>query len=99
MCSMIGVFTTGAMGLGVSPVSGKSRVPLPAASTIAFISGHSLFLAWHLYGTHIDSLHWLSAEGAQGWGIVSWPSSYYPYSPECVEEETCEIRMQLPSGL
>src|SRR5215203_3065054 len=38
MCSMIGVFTTGAMGLGISPVSGKSLVPLPAARAIAFIS-------------------------------------------------------------
>src|SRR5215212_2794606 len=37
MCSMIGVFTTGAMGLGISPVSGKSLVPLPAARAIAFI--------------------------------------------------------------
>src|SRR5918993_2602719 len=37
MCSMIGVFTTGAMGLGISPVSGKSLVPLPAAKAIAFI--------------------------------------------------------------
>src|SRR3712207_8855894 len=36
MCSMIGVSTTGAMGLGISPVSGKSLVPLPAASAIAF---------------------------------------------------------------
>jgi hypothetical protein len=25
------------MGFGISPVSGKSRVPLPAASTIALI--------------------------------------------------------------
>ena len=41
MCSMIGVFTTGAMGLGISPVSGKSLVPLPAARAIAFI-GFSL---------------------------------------------------------
>src|SRR4028118_199570 len=39
MCSMIGVFTTGAMGLGISPVSGKSLVPLPAASAIAFTAG------------------------------------------------------------
>src|SRR5215210_5566557 len=38
MCSMIGVFTTGAMGLGISPVSGKSLVPLPAARAIAFIN-------------------------------------------------------------
>src|SRR5918911_1285188 len=38
MCSIIGVFTTGAMGLGISPVSGKSLVPLPAARAIAFIS-------------------------------------------------------------
>src|ERR671912_1113216 len=37
MCSMIGVFTTGAIGLGISPVSGKSLVPLPAARAIAFI--------------------------------------------------------------
>src|SRR5215210_2342889 len=37
MWRMIGVSTTGAMGFGISPVSGKSRVPLPAASTIAFI--------------------------------------------------------------
>src|ERR687894_1163449 len=36
MCSMIGVSTTGAMGLGISPVSGKSLVPFPAASAIAF---------------------------------------------------------------
>jgi hypothetical protein len=33
---MIGLPTTGAIGLGISPVSGKSRVPLPAAKTIAF---------------------------------------------------------------
>src|SRR5215210_8823697 len=38
MCSIMGVFTTGAMGLGISPVSGKSLVPLPAARAIAFIS-------------------------------------------------------------
>src|SRR5215210_9543017 len=38
MCSMIGVFTTGAIGFGISPVSGNSLVPLPAASAIAFIS-------------------------------------------------------------
>src|SRR5215211_4418347 len=37
MCSMIGVFTTGAKGLGTSPVNGKSLVPLPAARAIAFI--------------------------------------------------------------
>src|SRR5919199_6046848 len=37
MCSIMGVSTTGAMGLGISPVSGKSLVPLPAASAIAFI--------------------------------------------------------------
>src|SRR5215211_8537135 len=37
ICSMIGVFTTGAKGLGISPVSGKSLVPLPAARAIAFI--------------------------------------------------------------
>src|SRR5918912_971433 len=37
MCWIIGVFTTGAMGLGISPVSGKSLVPLPAARAIAFI--------------------------------------------------------------
>src|ERR687885_2069259 len=36
MCSIMGVSTTGAMGLGISPVSGKSLVPLPAASAIAF---------------------------------------------------------------
>src|SRR5919199_5358961 len=36
---MIGVFATGAMGLGISPVSGKSLVPLPAASTIALMEG------------------------------------------------------------
>src|SRR5215210_8221584 len=52
ICSMIGVFTTGAIGLGISPVSGKSLVPLPAARAIAFIdlslarsAGHS----WVLY--------------------------------------------------
>src|ERR687894_112931 len=39
MCSIMGVSTTGAMGLGISPVSGKSLVPLPAASAIAFIRG------------------------------------------------------------
>jgi hypothetical protein len=33
---MIGLPTTGAIGLGISPVSGKSLVPLPAAKTIAF---------------------------------------------------------------
>lgn len=36
MCWIIGLSTTGAMGLGISPVSGRSRVPLPAAKTIAF---------------------------------------------------------------
>ena len=30
---MIGVDTTGAKGFGISPVSGKCLVPLPAAST------------------------------------------------------------------
>src|SRR5918997_4999851 len=36
ICSIMGVFTTGAMGLGISPVRGKSLVPLPAARAIAF---------------------------------------------------------------
>src|SRR3982751_1763390 len=44
MWRMMGVFATGAMGFGTSPVSGKSLVPLPAASTIALIGGY-LFLA------------------------------------------------------
>src|SRR4028119_2081523 len=34
---MMGLPATGAMGLGMSAVSGKSLVPLPAARTIAFI--------------------------------------------------------------
>src|SRR5215210_724885 len=37
MWPMMGVSTTGARGLGISPVSGKRRVPLPAASAMAFI--------------------------------------------------------------
>src|SRR4051794_31043209 len=37
MCSMIGRFATGTRGLGISCVSGRSRVPRPAAMTIAFI--------------------------------------------------------------
>src|ERR687889_560802 len=36
---IMGVSTTGAMGLGISPVSGKSLVPLPAARTIALTEG------------------------------------------------------------
>src|SRR5919202_3775535 len=50
LCSMIGVFTTGAMGLGISPVSGKSLVPLPAARAIAFIDiSRSAKPVWVLY--------------------------------------------------
>src|SRR5919199_4900831 len=41
---MMGVPAPGAIGFGPSPVRGKSRFPLPAASTIAFIGGY-LFLA------------------------------------------------------
>src|ERR671929_9724 len=41
MWRIMGVSTTGAIGLGISPVSGKSLVPLPAASTIALIGGYS----------------------------------------------------------
>src|SRR4028119_2434983 len=37
MWPMMGVSTTGARGFGISPVKGKRRVPLPAASAIAFI--------------------------------------------------------------
>jgi hypothetical protein len=43
MWPMMGVFTTGARGFGISPVSGKSLVPLPAASTIAFKDYTALF--------------------------------------------------------
>src|ERR671921_726478 len=62
MCSMIGVFTTGAMGLGISPVSGKSLVPLPAASAIAFIGLSSPVLqSVHRYSifplVHESTLH------------------------------------------
>src|ERR671921_1009216 len=62
MCSMIGVFTTGAMGLGISPVSGKSLVPLPAASAIAFIGLSSPVLqSVHRYSifplVHANTLH------------------------------------------
>src|SRR5919202_1891806 len=37
MCWIMGLPATGAMGLGITPVNGKSRVPLPAARTIAFM--------------------------------------------------------------
>src|SRR5215211_4093775 len=62
MCSMIGVSTTGAMGLGISPVSGKSLVPLPAASAIAFIGLSSPVLqSIHRYSifplVHETTLH------------------------------------------
>src|SRR3954451_13950013 len=53
MCSMIGVFTTGAMGLGISPVSGKSLVPLPAARAIALIDiSRSAKPVWVIYITY-----------------------------------------------
>src|SRR4028119_1625575 len=37
MWPMMGVSTTGARGFGISPVRGKRRVPLPAASAMAFM--------------------------------------------------------------
>src|SRR5215204_5007832 len=55
ICSMIGVFTTGAIGLGISPVSGKSLVPLPAASAIAFIGLSLTCSAKHLSVFYIPS--------------------------------------------
>jgi hypothetical protein len=41
------------MGLGISPVSGKSRVPLPAASTIALIGGRPARAAKNLLVLYI----------------------------------------------
>src|SRR5215210_7166361 len=38
ICCNTGLPATGAIGFGITPVSGKSLVPLPAARTIAFIS-------------------------------------------------------------
>ena len=37
MCSITGLSSTGTIGLVISYVSGRSRVPSPAARTIAFI--------------------------------------------------------------
>ena len=37
MCSITGRFSTGAIGFGISRVSGRSRFPRPAASSIALI--------------------------------------------------------------
>jgi adenosylhomocysteinase len=45
MCSMIGRLTTGAIGFGRSSVRGRSRVPSPAAMTIALISPSRLYWA------------------------------------------------------
>ena len=38
MCCSTGLPATGAIGFGITPVSGKSLVPFPAAKTIAFMS-------------------------------------------------------------
>src|SRR4028119_2216168 len=55
MCSIPGVSATGAIGLGISPVSGYRRVPFPAAKATAFISEHPYLLhvapPWP-WGTH-----------------------------------------------
>jgi hypothetical protein len=37
MCSITGLSSTGTIGLVISYVSGRRRVPSPAAKTIAFI--------------------------------------------------------------
>ena len=39
MCSITGRFSTGTIGFGISKVIGRSRVPRPAARTIARIAG------------------------------------------------------------
>jgi hypothetical protein len=49
----MGVSTTGAMGLGISPVSGKSRVPFPAANTLALIGGRPSHAAKNLLVLYI----------------------------------------------
>ncbi len=41
-CSMIGRLATGTIGLGTSYVSGRNRVPSPAAMTIAFIEAQAI---------------------------------------------------------
>ena len=38
MCSITGRFRTGTIGFGIALVIGRSRVPSPAAKTIAFIN-------------------------------------------------------------
>src|SRR5919112_6331714 len=44
MCCSTGLPATGAIGFGITPVSGKSLVPLPAAKTIAFMNPTSLVM-------------------------------------------------------
>src|SRR5215210_5330794 len=48
MCSITGAFTTGTTGLGISQLSGRRRVPSPAAITIALI-GHEAIGSFALY--------------------------------------------------
>src|ERR671917_2609423 len=44
----MGLPATGAIGFGITPVSGKSLVPLPAANTIAFMYRTSLLVYEYL---------------------------------------------------
>src|SRR5215210_8310611 len=48
MCCSTGLPATGAIGFVITPVSGKSLVPLPAARTIAFMCPTSLCLSCYV---------------------------------------------------
>src|SRR4028119_714846 len=61
---MMGLPATGAMGLGMSAVSGKSLVPLPAARTIAFIC--SIHLSVDSYRPARDSASYPVPSGTRG---------------------------------
>src|SRR5215204_5570703 len=76
----MGVSATGAIGLGISPVSGDRRVPFPAARAIAFISGHlHLPRVTPVWCTYRDSFHRLFA--------VAEPSVLSPlHVPACPHE-------------